>query len=190
VTLNTGSVLRHVVRRTDAIALPTLSAPPAPTGTRTVTINNASQSAGDFNTLRNLTLNNNVGQYVVPPGTYGNVTVNRNSGVTLGELNTTEPSIYNLQNLTLNGGSQLQVVGPVIINLANGTSIFSDAGSALHPEWLRLNVYTGDVALGNNVTFNGHIIAPSGAITINGTVKGTTVSDRLTINGNGLLEQP
>ena len=69
VTLNGNVSLRNVVRRTNAVALPTVSAPPSPGGTRTVTINSSGQSAGDFATLRHLTLNGNVGQFAIPPGT-------------------------------------------------------------------------------------------------------------------------
>ncbi len=192
ITLNGNAVLRHVVRRTDAIALPAVAAPPAPAGTRNVSINNAGQNAGDFATLRNLTLNGNAGQFAVPPGTYGSFTANGSSGFTLGIVGATQPTIYNFQNLTLNGNSQLQVVGPVIVTFANGVSLNGTAGSSAHPEWLTLNVASGGVTLNGNVTFDGSIVAPGGTITINGntTLHGTTASDRLTINGNGLLAQP
>src|SRR5690606_8878317 len=61
VTLNGRSVVRYVVRRVDAIALPTVAAPPAPSGTRNVSINQAGQSIGDPLTIRNLTINSNGG---------------------------------------------------------------------------------------------------------------------------------
>src|SRR5581483_2576566 len=76
ITLNGGAALRHVVRRTDPLALPMVTAPPPPSGTRSVSINNAGQSAGDFSTLRHLTLNGGVGQLAIPPGAYGDFTAN------------------------------------------------------------------------------------------------------------------
>ena len=76
ITLNGGASLGHVVRRTDAIALPAVAAPPQPAGTRSVSLNNSSQAPGDFATLKNLTLNGNVGPIAVPPGAYGNFTAN------------------------------------------------------------------------------------------------------------------
>ncbi|HVX57017.1 MAG TPA: hypothetical protein VHA37_04755, partial [Candidatus Saccharimonadales bacterium] len=79
VILNGGVSLRHVVRRTNAVGLPVVAAPPSPTGTRSVALNNAGQSAGDFATLKNLTLNGNVGQVTVPAGVYGDFTANGSS---------------------------------------------------------------------------------------------------------------
>src|SRR5688572_26202497 len=66
ITLNGSAKLGRVVRRTDAIALPLGNSPPQPTGTRSVTLTNTTESAGDFATLRNLTLSGGVGQFVVP----------------------------------------------------------------------------------------------------------------------------
>ncbi|MEW5837202.1 MAG: hypothetical protein AB1832_19250, partial [Pseudomonadota bacterium] len=66
VTLNGGSSLGHVVRRTDPVALPTVARPPQPAGTRSASLNKAGESPGDFATLKNLTLNSNAGQIVVP----------------------------------------------------------------------------------------------------------------------------
>jgi len=44
ITLNSGSVLRYLVRQTDPVALPTVSAPASPAGTRNVSVNNAAQN--------------------------------------------------------------------------------------------------------------------------------------------------
>jgi DNA/RNA endonuclease G (NUC1) len=190
ITLNGGSVLRYLVRRTDAIALPTVSAPAAPTGTRDVSLNSASQSPGSFATLRNLTLNGNVGAVAVPAGTYGNLTANGGSSLVLGVAGATEPAVYNLQNLTINGNAQLTVVGPVILTLANGTSFNGNAGASGHADWLRLLVANGGVTVNGNTTVHARIVAPNGTVTLNGTLVGTVVADRLTINGSGLLKQP
>src|SRR5262249_52749101 len=123
VTLNSGTTLGQLVNRTDPISLPTVPAPPAPTGTRSVTLDAPGQSPGDFSTLRNLTLEGNAGLIDVPPGTYGNFTANNTNGFTFGVAGATQASVYNLQQLTLNPGTQLNVVGPVVINLATGISL-------------------------------------------------------------------
>jgi rhamnogalacturonan endolyase len=190
ITLNGNAAIRHVVRRVDAIALPVVAAPPAPAGTRSVSLNSPGQSPGDFATLRNLTLNSNAGLVTVPAGTYGTFTVNGNSGLILGVPGATQPAVYNLQGLTVNSNSQVEIVGPVIINLANGVSLNSSVGDANHPEWLVLNFAAGGLTLNGNVSCSGYVTAPAGTVTINGnsTLTGGVVSDGLAINGNGLLQ--
>lgn len=190
VTLNGNAVLGHLVRRVNASALPVVAAPPLPAGTRNVSLNNASQSPGDFATLRNLTLNGNGLALAVPAGTYGSLTLNGNNVVTLGTAGATEPAVYHLQGLTLNGSSSVQVVGPVIINLATGTALNGSIGAAAHPEWLIINVASGGLTLNGNIDCHAYVVTPDGTITINGnsTLYGGVICDRLVINGNGLLQ--
>jgi rhamnogalacturonan endolyase len=191
ITLNSGAALRHIVRRTDPIALAAVSAPPAPTGTRNVSINSAGQSAGDFMTLRNLTLNSNVGQVVVPPGTYGNFTTNGGSGLTLGVVGTSEPAVYNLQALKVNSGARIEIVGPVILTVASGISLNAVIGDAAHPEWLTLRVAAGGVTLNTSATLDALVLAPAGTVTLNtnSRLTGRIACDRLTINTGGLLRE-
>jgi hypothetical protein len=191
ITLNSGAALRHVVRRTDPIALNAVSAPPAPAGTRNVSLNNSGQSPGDFATLRNLTLNSNVGAVAVPPGTYGNFTANGGSGFTLGVVGAVEPAIYNLQALTINSGARLEIAGPVILTVASGVSLNASAGDAAHPGWLTLRVAAGGVTLNSSVTLDALVSAPSGTITINGNSRltGRVEADRLVINSGGVLRE-
>ncbi|HUR57560.1 MAG TPA: Ig-like domain-containing protein, partial [Opitutaceae bacterium] len=189
VTLNGNVSLRHVVRRSTAPALPTVTAPPISNGTRTVTINSAGQSAGDFATLRHLTLNGNVGQFAIPPGTYGDFTANAGSGFTLGIAGATEASVYNVRQLTLNGPAQLQVLGPVVLNVANGFAANGTLGNSAHPSRLTLNFYSGGVTLNGGCSLHGHVNAPSGSVVINGNSQliGGVVADRLVLNGGGLF---
>jgi rhamnogalacturonan endolyase len=190
VTLNGNAVLGHLVRRVNASALPVVVAPPLPAGTRNVSLNNASQSPGDFATLRNLTLNGNGIALALPAGTYGALTLNGNNVLTLGTAGATTPAVYNLQGLTLNGSSSVQVVGPVIINLASGTALNGSIGAAAHPEWLIINVASGGLTLNGNIDCHAYVVTPDGTITINGnsTLNGGVICDRLVINGNGLLQ--
>lgn len=190
ITLNGGARLGRVVRRTDAVALPTVAAPPPPTGTRSVTLNNSSQSPGDFSTLKNLTLNSNTGPIVVPPGTYGNFNANGGSGFVLGVAGATTPAAYSFQNLTLNGNSTFIVVGPVVVTLDGGFSPNSTLGESAHPEWLRLRIAGGGLSLAGNMAVFAHLEVPTGTLTLNGgsRFRGTVVADRLIVNGNAVLE--
>lgn len=189
VTLSGNVSLRHVVRRTAPISLPPVGAPPAPGGTRTVTINTSGQSAGDFATLRHLTLNGNAGQIAIPPGTYGDFTVNGSSGFTLGVAGATQPAVYHFQRLTLNGQSQVQVVGPVVVTVANGFTANGTFGSPAHPSRLTLTISSGGLTLNGGARLYGTINAPNGTVILNGNshLVGGVACDRLTINGGALL---
>jgi hypothetical protein len=176
----------------DPIAWPAVDAPPAPAGTVNVTLNHAGQNVGDWSTLRNLTLNGNAGVRAVPPGAYGVLTANGNGGFILGISGASEPAVYALQGLVINGNASVQVVGPVVLTLAGGVTLNGTVGSPAHPEWLLLRVASGGVTLNGNVALHGTVIAPSGAVVINGnsTVHGEVRSDRLTLNGNAELIAP
>ena len=152
-------------------------------------INSGSPGPGDFSTLRNLTLNGNVGQVAIPPGSYGNFVANGNSGFTLGIAGATEPSRYALQQLTLNGATQLNVVGPIILTLVHGFSANGDLGASSNPSWLKLNVQSGAIVLNGGASLCGYVVAPDSTVILNGNSRliGGLVSNRLTLNGNSLL---
>lgn len=190
VTLNGGAVVRYVVRRVDPIALPTVTPVAQPTGTREVTLNKASQTVGDFATVRSLTLNGNAGSVAVPAGVYGSFTVNGDSSLVLGVAGASEPAVYELQSLTLNGKASLQIAGPVKLKLANGTTFNGTVGSADHPEWLQLEIVDGSVTLNGGAIVNAIVTAPKGSVTLNGTLHGRVSAERLTINGSGVLADP
>jgi endo-1,4-beta-xylanase len=187
ITLNSASVGR-VLRRTDGVALPEIAAPPVPAGTRDVVLDAPGQDPGDFSTLRNLTLNSDVGQVAVPPGTYGHFTANRNAGFTLGVAGATEPAIYNLQGLTLNAASRLEIVGPVILTLATGTTVSGVMGVQGKPEWLSLRFSSGGLTLNRSAVCHARVIAPEGTVRISGTLNGRVIANRLTINSGGVLK--
>lgn len=189
ITLNGNCTLGHVVRRTDPQSIPAVAAPPRPTGTRNVTINSRSQSAGDFATLRNLSLNGNVGQFVIPPGTYGDFTANGGSGFTLGIEGATQPAVYHLQRLTLNGQSQVRLLGPVVITVANGFAANGSIGTSNRPDWMTLNVFSNGFTLNGGCTVYGYVNAPAGTVIVNGNSQlvGGVTCDRLTVNGGGVL---
>lgn len=191
VTLSGRAVVRHVVRRVDPLAMPVVPTPPVPTGTRDVVLSSSGQTAGDFSTLRSLTLHGGAGAVAVPAGTYGSLVAHGSSRLVIGTVGATEPEVYNLQHLALNGSARLEVVGPVIVNLAQGMVLGSAAGAADHPEWLDLSIAAGGLTLNGQATFEGYVTAPHGIVTISGnaTLNGGVVADRLVINGNGLLSE-
>jgi hypothetical protein len=191
VMLNGEVVLRHAVRRVNPRVLPTAVMPPLPTGTRNVRINSPGQSVGDFATVRDLTLDNNAGTVVVPPGTYGEFTINGSGVLVLGVSGAISPAVYSLQKLTLTNGAELRIVGPVALSVAGDVALNDATASAIQPEWLVLNVASGDVTLNGDAMLFGDVLAPNGSITINsGTLTGTVIAGDLKIENNGLLETP
>jgi hypothetical protein len=189
ITLNGNCSLNHLRTRINPVSLPTVTAPPQPTGTRSVTINTASQSIGDPATLRNLTLNGNVGQVAVPPGTFGAFTVNGGSGLVLGVAGGLQAVNYNLQNLNLNGSSILKIIGPVVLTVANGFTANGTVGASNNPAWLQLQVASGGFTLNGGCTVGGLVLAPNGTVIINGnsTLVGTSASDQFILNGGGVV---
>jgi len=140
--------------------------------------------------VRNLTLNSNAGQVAVPAGAYGDFAANGGSGFTLGVAGAVLPSVYYFQRLALNSQARIEVVGPVIVVVANGVSVNGGViGSADHPAWLTFNIYAGGLTLNGGANVYGYVAAPSGAVAINGNcqVVGGLASDRLTINNKGRL---
>ncbi|PYV41787.1 MAG: hypothetical protein DMG06_16150, partial [Acidobacteria bacterium] len=190
VTLNSGATLGHVVRRTDPVPLSSVPVPPASTGTRDVSVSSAGQNLGNFATLRDLTLYSNTGSFNIPPGTYRRFTANSQSGFVFGVAGVSQPSVYNLEELTLNSNSWLQVVGPVVINLANRATVNAGValGAAGNADWVSLNVARYDVTINSGGVVYGTVRAPAGIVTINGRLEGNTGSDRLTINSGGILK--
>ncbi|MFT3831346.1 MAG: Ig-like domain-containing protein [Opitutaceae bacterium] len=189
IILNSGSTVGHVIRRTNPVGITTVGAPTPPNGTRTVTISTAGQSVGSWSTLRHLTLNGGVGQYVVPAGAYGSFATSTGASLILGVAGTTEPSVYSFQSLTLNGQATLKVVGPVQILV--GSAIFANGsfGNSEHPDWLILKIQTGGFTLNSGANLYGYVHAPTGEVIINSgtSLVGGLQCDRLTVNAGGTL---
>src|SRR5262249_8117286 len=117
---------------------------------------------------------------------------NSGGGFILGEAGA-GTSIYNLQNLTLNGGSRIEVIGPVILVLNRGLSINSGVTFSDHPvEWLTLKIASGGLTVNGDTLLPAIVIAPSGAVTLNGnaTLRGSVRADRLIVNRNARIENP
>lgn len=187
VTINDGATLGRLVKRTNPIALAAVAPPPAAQGTRNVVITLPAHSYGDAATLRDLTLKRNAGPVAVPPGTYRNFAANDNSGFVFGVAGALEPSVYNLQKLTLKGSSTLQVVGPVIVTLGKSLKIEGAiVGASAKPNWLTLKFAKDGLTLNRGV-FYGQVRAPKGTVTLNAYMTGSVHSHRLKVNSSGRL---
>jgi RHS repeat-associated protein len=197
ITIKGSSSLRHVVARTNPIELETVSAPPAPLGTRDESINQAGETIGDPATLRNLSISGNAGTIAVPPGTYGQFTVAGRNVLVFGDASSQTPTIYNLEELTLTGSSELRLAGPVVLTVKNRVTLSgSTLGAADNPKRLLLKIATpltdaeDALKVTGSAVLYGIVRAPQGTITIEGTgrVRGTVSCNYLFINGNGVLQ--
>ncbi|HKS75468.1 MAG TPA: PilX N-terminal domain-containing pilus assembly protein [Terriglobales bacterium] len=117
-------------------------------------------------TIRNTTMN---------PGSFGNVTLQGNVVLTGGTVS--NPAVYTLNSLTLNGNANVSTTGPIIINLAgvnqsvvlqmNGNSYF--ANTSLIPSNLVIN-YGGTGTMNINGGNNAYSVinAPNAALNFGG----------------------
>jgi fibro-slime domain-containing protein/RHS repeat-associated protein len=189
--LSGNASLRHLITRTDPMTLTAVPLPPAPAGTRIVSLTQASQSAGDFATLRDLSLSGKAGAVSVPAGTYGKFSASGVTAFVLGVANATEPSIYNLEELSLSGGSELRLAGPVILNVKTRVTLSgSTVGAAEDPKRLSLRIATEGLSMSGGAVLYGIVRAPQGLVSIVGKsrVRGTVSCDRLQVSGNGVLQ--
>ncbi|WP_414662095.1 immunoglobulin domain-containing protein [Horticoccus sp. 23ND18S-11] len=189
VTLGGNAVLRYLVRRTAPVALSSSIPPFAVRGTRSVVLNDPTESAGDFATLRNLTVGRDAGDQTLPAGTYGAITLNGNRGLILGVAGATTPSVYRIASLVLNGNSRLILAGPVKLILASSVTFNESVENPGTPQWLALDLASGGLTLNGNATLRAIVKVPNGTVTLNGSssLVGEVVSDRLVINGDSQL---
>src|SRR5215216_6407512 len=197
ITIKGSASLRHVVARTNPIELENVSAPPAPTGTRDVAISNAGGTIGNPATLRNLSISGSAGTIAVPPGTYGQFSIGGRNVLVFGDANSQTPTVYNLEELTLTGGSELRLAGPIVLTVKNRVTLSgSTLGAAADPKRLLLKIATpltdaeDALKVTGSAVLYGIVRAPQGTITIEGTgrVRGTVSCNYLFVNGNGVLQ--
>jgi hypothetical protein len=192
VTLNGNCSLEYLRTRSTPISIPAVAPPPPPAGTRNCTITSRSQSIGDASTLRNLTLNGNVGQIKIPSGTYGAFVANGGSGFSLGSEGARQPAIYNFQSLTLNGQSRLEVLGPIVLTVNNGFAANGLVGTTNRSAWLQLQIAGDGFTLNGGCVVHGNVIAPSGTVIVNGNsaLIGSARCDRLIVNAGSIRSGP
>src|SRR5215217_3388049 len=197
ITIKGSSQLRHVVARTNPIELENVTPPAAPAGTRDVSINHAGELIGDPSTLRNLSISGTAGTIAVPAGTYGRFDISGRNVLVFGDANSQTPTIYNLEELTLTGSSELRLAGPIVLTVKNRVTLSgSTLGAADNPKRLLLKIATplsdpeDALKVSGSAVLYGIVRAPQGTITIEGTgrVRGTVACNYLFINGNGVLQ--
>ena len=141
VSISGNASLRHVVTRTNPIALEPVAAPPAPAGTRDVSLNKEGETFGSAATLRNLSLSGKAGGVAVPPGTYGRFSASSHTAFVFGVANSAAPTVYHLEDLSLTGGSELRLNGPVILTVKNSVTLSgSTLGASSDPRRLVLRI--------------------------------------------------
>ncbi|MET0645080.1 MAG: RHS repeat-associated core domain-containing protein [Pyrinomonadaceae bacterium] len=198
ISIGGNASLRHVVTRTNPIEPQPVAAPPAPAGARDVSLSKAGETFGAAATLRNLSLSGKAGAVAVPPGTYGRFAASGHTALVFGVAGSAEPTVYNLEDLSLGGGSELRLNGPVILTVKNSVTLSgSTAGSSSDPRLLVLqisgapaaNTESGLKLSGNSVLY-GVVRAPQRDIIVtgNGRLRGTVSCDYLFVNGNGVLQ--
>lgn len=191
ISISNNAHLRHVITRTNPISLMPIPAPPAPAGMRDVSLSQEEDTIGDPATLRHLSISGKAGAVVVPPGTYGRFAASGHTAFVLGVEGATVASVYNLEELSLSGGSELRVVGPVKLTVkGNVTLVGSSVGAPEDPLRLTLQVAQGTVSVTGNGVLYAIVRNPQGLVTIpgNGRIRGTVTADRLRIDGNGILQ--
>src|SRR5207247_879588 len=143
-------------------------------------------------TIRDLTINGNFGSLSVPPGTYRSFTANNGNSFVLGIAGSAQPAVYNLDRLSLNSGSKLQVVGPITLTVASDVTLnaATSVGATSNPLWLALNIASGNLSLNSGSKLYGVVHAPNGSVTLNANslIHGSVFSDRLAINSGSVIE--
>lgn len=193
VTLNSGCQLRYLLEQTNPVAFTAVPNPPAPTGTRNVSVNpgNVSGQIGSWSTVLNLTLNSSVGAVTVPAGNYGTFTANSGTSFVLGTTGATTPSTYSFDGLTLNSTSSFVINGPVIIQVKNSVTVNSGCvfGNPQNPSWTSLKITNSGLTINSNGILYGFVEAPTSSVTINGKLVGSVISsNQLTVNSGGSIQ--
>lgn len=192
VTLAGSSIIRYLVRRIPAPSLPQVSKPSASKQTLDLTLTSRDSIPSTFVDIRNLVLDGDVGTVALTAGTYGDLLVKGSSTVVLGRVGSVDPSIYFLQSLSVADTAQVQVIGPVLLVLANGARVGGIVGNAAHPQWLTFAVATGGVTWYSGSQGYAYVVAPLGRVAIahGASLIGQICADRLLIESGGTLADP
>src|SRR2546425_593115 len=158
---------------------------PAPTGTRSVTVQSQADvsNIGSWQTLRDLNVAASHLTINVPPGLYGTFTVNGNS-----QLNFTAGT-YNFANtFNLDGGAVIQATGVVTINVGQNLTVTSGAlalGSYTSPGDVRLNVLGSSLNINGSSQVSGLVRGANATVSINNTaqVRGQVIANSFILNG-------
>ncbi|HET7436830.1 MAG TPA: PKD domain-containing protein [Thermoanaerobaculia bacterium] len=186
ISLGGSSTLGHLLTRTDAMTIPPVAAFTPTTATRDVALTNENDTPGDFTTLRDLSIAGNAGAVSIPPGTYGKFSAAGRTAFILGVTGSTTASQYQLDSLTMTGGSELRLAGPVTLTLNNGATFTgSTIGAAETPRQLVMRIAGGVLRVGGNGVLYAIVRAPQSSVIVEGgaRLRGTVSCDRVDISG-------
>ncbi len=192
-TLNGDSLIDTIVTRTDPVEPEAVAPPDPPHGHRTVHINQPGDTAqiGDFATLKNLTFNQGAGPVAIPPGAYGNFTLNNEAEIVLGIEGAEEPAVYHFQKLSLNSSTKATIAGPVLLRVKQQLNLNAETtlGNPGRENLLRLELATANLTLNSHSTFYGAAYLPEGRLTVNAhsLFEGYLQSEQLSLNANGAI---
>jgi hypothetical protein len=216
----------QIVTQYPVTTLTPLAPVAAPTGNRQVILSTVAQGEAFNNdpnssvNLRTLILNSKVGAVQVAPGSYEKLVANSGSQLVLGNASARpdNPAVYNLQDLTLNSGSDLVVIGYVQVRVQRslvvgagatagvkvGGPTTEDANLTIDPgvDSLTINTTTsqditqlrvdgvGNIILNSQGVLCGVINAPNTTITVNSQSKliGNIKADKLVVHNDGMVK--
>lgn len=194
VTFNNSALLEgKVIRRHDSPAFPTISPPPPKDSNGSTSLNSAPSGPISASQYSSVTLNSApVGDVRLLPGNYGNLNANNGTAFVLGDPDHPEVTqIYSIQSLNLNSGSDIKIVGKVIITISNGINLSTGSvlGNSVHPEWLQLQFSSGDLNANSGSYVYAQLVNPTGSVTFNaGSIfNGSVTARTLTVNSNGVI---
>lgn len=189
IRLNPHTYVEAMVDRTALAGLPTVAAPQPTHGSCWVNLNHHDDPLGDPALIRGLNINQNCGEVFLPPGQYQQVSVSHGSTIVLGVAGSTEASVYEIAQLNLNQGSELKVLGPVVLRLQYWLNPNGTAGVRSHPEWLRIEISHGGMNINRHAEVYAVVICPNHSVQINGLLEGAVYTDLLRINNKGIYRE-
>lgn len=110
------------------------------------------------------------GTRTLAPGDYSSVTLANGAQITIGIPGATQPSQYVFDALSMQNNVRINVVGPVVLTLnpgvANTVTLGNGVvfGNSSRPEWLQINMFTGNFTVGQGSALYGSILNPNGTV--------------------------
>lgn len=187
----TGKIFRRI-ERYSLQPLNTSNFPPK-TSSASLSLNGPVASPLNPSNVATVTLNTTaVGSVPLLPGTYGAMTANNNSKFVLGNAADPDtPVTYNFDQLTLNSGADLVIVGKVILNLKGGFNLSNGAvvGDVNNPDRLQINVWSSNVNVASGSSVYGRIFAPNNTIAFNNgsVLVGSVSAKTLELNSTSIV---
>lgn len=137
---------------------------------------------------------NKITSGTLPPGQYADVDPGNGDTITVGVAGATEPAVYVFDQFDTGNKFTMNVVGPVILTLNPGAGINISLGNNVvigdddHPEWLQVNMFSGNLTVGNGSAMYGSILNPNGTVSFqqNATFEGGVTAKYINIENNAV----